>query len=316
VYKFAAAFFAQRERDSVMTAHRPYTQQDLTGLKPRFRFFVGIDSDGCVFPTMEIKQKQCFHPIIIAHWHLEKIEKPLRQAAEFANLYSKWRGTNRFIALLKTFDLLRLHPAVKASGVAVPELPSLRRFVASGAPLGNPEMEKAARDTGDAELADVLRWSQDINAFIAQHVKNVPPFKWVRESLAKIAQTADAICVSQTPTEALVREWDEHGITRYISAIAGQELGTKAEHIALATQGRYVPDNILMIGDAPGDLRAAEANKALFFPICPGHEEASWERFGQEAYDRFLHGTFRGAYQSKLTAEFEQLLPEKAPWEQ
>ena len=45
---------------------------------------------------------------------------------------------------------------------------------------------------------------------------------------------------------------------------------------------------ILMIGDAPGDLKAARANGALFYPINPGAEDLSWKRFHDEAFDRFV----------------------------
>ena len=31
----------------------------LKELRPTKEFFIGIDSDGCVFDTMEIKQKEC-----------------------------------------------------------------------------------------------------------------------------------------------------------------------------------------------------------------------------------------------------------------
>ena len=55
-----------------------------------------------------------------------------------------------------------------------------------------------------------------------------------------------------------------------------------------------------MIGDAPGDMKAAKANGALFFPVNPGHESTSWKRFVEEGADRFLKGTFRGAYEEKL----------------
>ena len=54
-----------------------------------------------------------------------------------------------------------------------------------------------------------------------------------------------------------------------------------------------------MIGDAPGDYKAAVANDALFFPINPGAEEASWKRFYEEGIDRFLAGTFAGEYQAE-----------------
>jgi len=111
-----------------------------------------------------------------------------------------------------------------------------------------------------------------------------------------------------------VREWAEHGIERSVRLIAGQELGTKTEHLQMAAAGKYPADKILMIGDAPGDFKAAKANHALFYPINPGREEASWERFHNEALDRFFAGTYAGDYEMKLVKEFDACLPEKPNW--
>jgi len=294
---------------------RTYTKNDLINLAVHHQSFVGIDSDGCIFDTMEIKQKKCFHTLIVSHWKLEPVEKYVREAAEFANLYSKWRGTNRFIALVKMFDLLVERREIIDSGIEMPALTSLRKFMKSGVALGNPELEKAVKETGDPELASILKWSKDVNALIKQTVKKIPPFKWVRESLEKVAKNSDMICVSQTPTEALVREWEENDLMKYPAVIAGQELGTKTEHIAMATKGKYNPDKILMIGDAPGDRKAAKENKAHFYPVNPAHEIESWERFYKEAYDRFLNGTYGGTYEEKLVSEFEALLPETPAWQ-
>jgi len=298
-----------------MATEPTYTREQLSGFEPRHATFVGIDSDGCVFDTMEIKQKQCFHGLIVSHWSLEPIEKYVRETAEFVNLYSTSRGTNRFLALRKVFDLLRERPEVRAAGVPIPPLRAMDEFIASGAALGNPALEQRVRETGNKELASLLEWSQAVNALIARTVKNIPPFKWVRESLERVRENSDAICVSQTPSEALVREWQEHDLVGYVSVIAGQELGTKTEHIRLASSGRYGSDRVLMIGDAPGDRKAADANGALFFPINPAKEEVSWERFYTEAYDRFLAGEYTGAYQQRVIAEFEALLPEQPPWQ-
>ena len=98
-------------------------------------------------------------------------------------------------------------------------------------------------------------------------------------------------------------------------AIAGQEHGTKAEHITLAAGGKYAADRILMIGDAPGDYKAALANNALFFPVVPGHENRSWKLFFEEGLDRFIAGTYKGDYQDRLIREFRESLPEKPSWE-
>jgi phosphoglycolate phosphatase-like HAD superfamily hydrolase len=153
-----------------------------------------------------------------------------------------------------------------------------------------------------------------VNEDIAKWLRNTPPFPYARKSIEKLSTLADAIVVSQTPHEALAREWEEHAIDRYVRAIAGQELGTKTEHIAMAAKGKYPNENILMIGDAPGDYKAARENGTLFFPVNPGHENRSWKLFFEEAFDRFIAGTYKGEYQDRLIGEFQKLLPEKPSW--
>ncbi len=154
-----------------------------------------------------------------------------------------------------------------------------------------------------------------VNKAVEDIVSGVPPFPFFRECLERMAQRADVIVVSQTPTEALVREWAEHGIDRYVRAIAGQEMGTKKQHLKMAAGGKYKANHVLMVGDAFGDLEAARANTALFFPINPGHEEESWERFRQEGLPRFLEGKFAGDYEGELIKEFEKFLPSTPPWQ-
>lgn len=292
-----------------------FTHDDLAGLKPIHDALVGVDSDGCVFDTMEIKQKECFHGLIVEYWGLHAIEPLVRETAEFVNLYSVWRGRNRFPCLLRTFDLLRDRPEVLDAGVAIPACDGLRAFVESGRPLSNAELSRMIRESGNAELTLLLAWSEAVNARVAQKIRQVPPFPWAVRSLEKIRSQADAICVSQTPTEALVREWEENRLTGFVRLIAGQELGTKTEHLRLASEGRYLPGRVLMIGDAPGDLDAARAVGARFYPIAPGREDESWHRFHEEAFDLFLNDRYGGAYEAERLAEFEALLPDTPPWD-
>src|SRR5206468_12717120 len=168
--------------------------------------------------------------------------------------------------------------------------------------------------SGNRCLEQVKRWSDAVNAQIEDIVKGVPPFPLVRECLQKINQKAEAMCISQTPAEALKREWAEHGIDQYVRIIAGQEMGTKTEHIKFAAVGKYAPAKILMIGDAPGDFNAAKKNGALFYPINPGKEEASWKRLHEKALDCFFAGKYAGDYEAALVKEFDACLPEKPSW--
>lgn len=291
--------------------------QPLIDLVARHDCLIGIDSDGCVFDTMELKHKECFIPRIIQHFGLQPVAKFAREAAEFVNLYSQWRGANRFPALIKSLELLAERTEVKARAFEVPQLPATRAWLAYEKKPANPALAEAVEAAGGAareELARLLAWSRAVNESISAIVYGVPPFPHARESLQQAGDHADLVVVSATPHEALAREWREHGLEDLVAVIAGQEMGGKQEHLRLAAAGRYRPERVLMIGDAPGDLRAAKANGAAFFPICPGAEAESWRRFRGEALDRFLAGTYAGAYEDARIAEFEALLPDKPAW--
>jgi phosphoglycolate phosphatase-like HAD superfamily hydrolase len=230
------------------------------------------------------------------------------------NLYSKWRGINRWPALMMVFDLLKERPEVQARHVQIPDALEVREFIASGKPLSDSGLKAYMADHTDAELDQAMGWTRAVNETIADLVHGVPPFPYVRESLQKMNGKADVVVVSATPTEALIREWEEHDIAKYTRLIAGQEMGTKEVHLSLAAKGKYPAGHILMMGDAPGDMKAARSIDALFFPIKPGHEDESWQLFYEEGLEKFLNGEYAGAYEQKLITDFEKVLPEVPPW--
>jgi phosphoglycolate phosphatase-like HAD superfamily hydrolase len=280
----------------------------------RHEFLIGIDSDGCAFDTMEIKHKECFIPQTIKHFGLQPVSKFAREAAEFVNLYSKWRGVNRFPALTMTLDLLEERPEVQRRGAQIPKLQGVRDWIERETKLGNPALSEEVARTGDADLRVALEWSTAVNATVAEIVKGVSPFPCVIESLKKLQPVADMIVCSATPNVALRTEWEDHQLLPFVRAICGQEAGSKKETLGQAKGFGYSEGKVLMIGDAPGDMKAAKAVGALFYPINPGNEEASWERFFNEACDRFLNGRFAGEYEAQLIAEFDTYLPELPPW--
>lgn len=284
----------------------------MISITPQHDFLVGIDSDGCVFDSMELKHKECFIPNFINHYGLQGVSKYAREAAEFVNLYSKSRGANRFPALVEQLDWLRRRPEVKARGVHVARPKGLIEWISRESKLGNPALEKAVVESGDPDLKQALAWSVAVNKSIAEMVRCVPPFPYVQQCLERFCGHADMLVCSQTPNAALEAEWKEHDIARYVSAICGQEIGSKKE--SLANAKHYSANHTLMIGDAPGDYQAAVANHCLFFPINPGAEEASWRRLLEEGIGRFFGVTFAGAYQQQLLDEFGTFLPERPPW--
>ena len=62
-----------------------------------------------------------------------------------------------------------------------------------------------------------------------------------------------------------------------------QNVGSKAYCIGKMLEYGFVADHVLMIGDAPGDLSAAQKNGVLYYPILVKHEKESWETFVKEA---------------------------------
>ncbi len=195
-------------------------------------FFIGIDSDGCVFDTMEVKHKECFIPNIIKHYGLAAISKYVREAAEFINLYSQHRGINRFPGLVLTLDLVAERAEVLRRRPHIPALTGLRDWVGRETRLSNPALSAEVQSTGDARRPGRRGAAPGARAVNrtdrrGEVVSDVPPFPFVRESLESMQGIADVMVVSATPGEALIREWDEHGLAELVSLIAGQEMGSK-----------------------------------------------------------------------------------------
>ena len=294
--------------------------QALKDFKPKHKFFIGIDSDGCAFDSMGIKQRECFCPWMIGYFGLQPVAEAARQCKDFADLFSKTRGANRHKTTVRILtELLPSHPMVIERGFKVPPFKYYCDWVNNPKSLlSDAGLKKAIEETSNPEakneLTIAIEWSKAVNKAIEAIVKDLPPFPYVRESLEKISKQADVIVVSATPGEALQREWEEHGIAKYVQVIAGQEMGTKEQHLEITTKGKYEANHALMIGDAPGDHKAAKKNGCLFYPINPGNETKSWKRFYEAAVDKFIKGTYAGEYEAKLIAEFDKYLPDNPPW--
>lgn len=282
---------------------------ELKSLPKRHDFLICIDSDGTVFDTMETKHR-CFRDCLIRHFGWQGHDADL--AAEvwaFVNLHSIHRGENRFRSLLLTLDMLR------GRGVPVPEMPHLRAWTATETKLGNPALLALQEHDFSEEMELVLRWSRESDEAIAATVRNPELFPGVREALARAFRAADVMVVSHTPCKTLAREWTAHGIDRDTIYLAGQECGSKTEHIRYVSEGKYMPGHVLMIGDSPGDLAAARLNHAWFFPIVPGHETESWKKLSEEGLERFFGEKFDSSYQESVLGGFQTALPAIPPWE-
>jgi hypothetical protein len=217
----------------------PQSADELVAFAPENRFFVGIDSDGCAFDAMEIKHQECFTPATINYWDLQPIAALARETAIFVNLRSTTRGLNRWLALKQVLDLLRDRVDVAERGFEVPQGIELQRFIDSPYPLSDAGIAAFAVENPAPEIDRAIRWSQGVNAAIEEIVRNCGPFPGVREALTAMQPDVDCLTVSATPIAALRREWHEHDLAKYVKLIAGQELGSKAQHLQLTAVGKY-----------------------------------------------------------------------------
>ncbi|MEW6867598.1 hypothetical protein V3M61_08370 [Trueperella pyogenes] len=288
--------------------------QPLIEHRPTKDFFVGIDSDGCAIDAMDIKHYECFTPCYIKYFDLQPISSLVRETAIFVNLLSTTRGMNRWGTLDLIFDRLKERPEVLERGVVLPEGTQLKAFLASGLPLSAGGIRQFADAHPSGEIERCIAWGEGVNRMVEWMVHGCAPFPGVREAFELMSERADLMTVSAASTRFLEREWAEHGLDRYMQVMAGQEMGTKADHLRLAAKGKYDDDHILLIGDAPGDRAAAAAQGVAWYPIIPGQERQSWERLRVEAFDRFLSGSYRGEYEDSLMAEYDAVLLSTPPW--
>ncbi|MBE6036807.1 MAG: HAD family hydrolase [Clostridiales bacterium] len=289
----------------------------LLNMKPTKEYLVCFDSDGCVFDNMELKHKECFCPATVNVWGLQSVSRYAREAAEFVNLYSKTRGANRFPALIRTLELLGDRKEAKERGYVCPDLTPLKKWVEETDSLSAIGIKKYAEEKGgdlDPILETAARWSAEVDENIERIVHGVAALPGVKEAFAQLAEFADIVIVSATPHEAIVREWGAQGLLEHITVVAGQELGTKKDCIRMAMEGKYSPDKVLMVGDAPGDHKAASDNGVLYYPIIPNHEVESWAALRAEAAEKFRRGQYAGAYMDGLLERFYAELKDNPDW--
>lgn len=253
-------------------------------------FLIAIDSDGCAFDGLNLKQRQAFIPLAIQTFGLEEDTAVYFAAAEEVNLFSHRRGCNRFEALYYSL-LLTQQRATKPPDL--PDLEPLEAFVVGQATLSHSSLETAIAAQAAPILRKALQWSHACNELIATLTGQIEPFPAVAPFLRTAAAKANLMICSAATREALMDEWTRAGFLTHVTHVAGQEFGAKDQQICRAmTAGRFDPTRVLMIGDALGDYRAAQKAGVAFFPILPNHEAESWRTAREAVLPQFLAGQY------------------------
>lgn len=274
--------------------------KDLQSFQKSKDFLVCIDSDGCAIDSMNIKHINCFGPRMVDEWNLHNWSSEILERWNYVNLFSLTRGINRFKGLIKALK------EINEKYVKIEDLESLENWVETTNELSNNSLSKAIEQNPQSVcLKKALSWSNQVNASIKQLPEaEVLPFAMVKEALMFAHQRADIAIVSSANLGAIMDEWQRHELLPHVDLVLAQDAGTKAYCIQELLKKGYDKNNVVMCGDAPGDMDAANVNGVFYYPIKVNLEKESWSEFIAVGFDRLLQGTYAGEYQDQKNDEF------------
>ncbi|MBQ7308516.1 MAG: HAD hydrolase-like protein [Clostridia bacterium] len=280
--------------------------ENIIDFKKRKEYLICVDSDGCVMNTMDIKHIECFGPCMVKEWNLEKWEKTILSRWNDINLYTSTRGINRFKGLVISLT------EINEKYLKIEDLQSLIDWTQNTKELSNNALLKEIElKPNSVILKKVLSWSKAVNLSInALPQEKKLPFEMAKTALMYAHQKADVAIVSSANLDAVMEEWEKYGLLDYVDIVLAQNCGSKAFCIAELLKKGYDNQKVLMCGDAPGDMNAAQKNNVLYYPILVRKENFSWEQFIDNACDKFIDGTFKGEFQQQKIDEFLKNLGE------
>ena len=270
-------------------------------------FLICVDSDGCAMDTMNCKHFHCFGPCMVIQWGLEQWRSEILDRWNQVNLFQMTRGINRFKGLALALT------EINEKYTAIPGIDALNQWVATTKALSNASLKDYIASQPDGEgktcLEKALAWSNDVNENIVLLPESLKvPFKGAKEGLEAAHFFADVAVVSSANRDAVEEEWSKHGLLDHVDILLAQDVGSKAHCIAEMLKFGYEKRNVLMVGDAPGDCDAAEANGVWYYPILVNKEAKSWDEFQEIALGRLTGGSYGGEYQDEKKQAFLQNL--------
>lgn len=257
-------------------------KHNVEGKKKMSEFLFCVDSDGAAMDTMTYKHEFFFGPLAAEEYEVEDKEV-FQENWEQINLYTRTRGVNRFVGLVM---------GLESVDYDVINIDNLKRWVDETDSLSNDSLEVEIEKIGSDDLKRALTWSNAVNKNVAEAEGHDEPFEGALEGLDKMTELGKVYVVSSANREAVEDEWSRHGLIDHVDDLYCQDRGKKADVIADFIAEGADPHHIIMIGDSPGDLEAAEENGTWFFPIIVGDEKASWDDLHDNVADKVAAGNF------------------------
>lgn len=272
---------------------------ELKNFKKSKEYLICVDSDGCAMDTMDIKHIRCFGPCMVEEWGLLEWKEAILARWNEINLYTATRGINRFKGLAL---MLR---EVNDKYTEIEEVEILEKWAAESPELSNNALKEALAEKDSIILKKALSWSEKVNESInALPFEEKKPFEGVKAGLAYAHQFADVAIVSSANLQAVEEEWELYKLLDDVDILLAQNVGSKAFCIEELLKKGYDRRNVLMTGDAPGDLDAAKKNGVFYYPILVRNEAQSWKEFKETAVGKLVDGSYGGAYQEERIQVF------------
>ena len=277
-------------------------KEDIKEFRKTRDFLICIDSDGCVMDTMDVKHMRCFGPCLVYEWDLGEYREEIIRLWRKVNLLSVSRGVNRFQGLAQV--LKNIHE----NYTQVEGLEGYLGWAGSAQELSDKSLEEAYEKTGNICMKKAMDWSRLVNQSMAMvSDTKKPPFDGTEDALRLAREQADIVILTAANRQEINKEWEVFELAQYTDLLMAQEDGRKEECLKELLEKGYEKDHVLMVGDAPADLAAAQAAGVLFYPILAYQERESWENFS-EALDHFTNEDYAGSYQEERIKEFQENL--------
>ncbi len=277
-------------------------KEDIKEFRKTRDFLICIDSDGCVMDTMDVKHMRCFGPCLVYEWDLGEYREEIIRLWRKVNLLSVSRGVNRFQGLAQV--LKNIHE----NYTQVEGLEGYLDWAGSAQELSDKSLEEAYEKTGNICMKKAMDWSRLVNQSMAMvSDTKKPPFEGTEDALRLAREQADIVILTAANRQEINKEWEVFELAQYTDLLMAQEDGRKEECLKELLEKGYEKDHVLMVGDAPADLAAAQAAGVLFYPILAYQERESWENFS-EALDHFTNEDYAGSYQEERIKEFQENL--------
>ncbi len=269
-------------------------------------FLIGIDSDGTAFDSMNIKHLDAFIPAALEIWPMrEEVAARFTEIEKTVNLFSSLRGINRFPGLLEAFERLEKEfPEEKGLPVAG----DLRAYLEGVTRYSPATLMAWMEDHPSAELERVLAWSDRADVLFTKACEGLMPYPGVREAMEKAWPSAAIAVVSSAAKTGLEKDWAAGGLTPFVDYMMSQEDGSKTAQLQKAMSQCGGNVKALMLGDTDSDGVSAHEAGALFYPIIPGDEVASWQRFSEEILPLFLAGKYGPEEEEKYYGKLKEML--------